>query len=154
MKTIIPAMLLSGTLRLSDEQTQRTVGQFSRLISDNAKVFREYFGVELFPGSLNVDVPEPPSLQSDLDAGKPAPSILIPKAQLTNMPNYIGDGQAWPCRLKGTKFPDPVECWIFRRIGSRVPKGVIEIVAQRKLRDSHDLKHGDKITIEVFAGNL
>jgi hypothetical protein len=92
-------MLLSGTLRLSDDGARRTVGRFNELIRDNTEVFRRSFGVDLFPGSLNVDIQEHPSLQSDFDAGKPPPSIIIAKAQLINMPGYIGDGQAWPCKL-------------------------------------------------------
>lgn len=121
-------MKLQGTLRLSDHTGRRTVGKFSNLINDNAAVFRRYFGVDLFPGSLNVDVPSPPSLQHDLDAGIPVPSITIPKSELINMPAYVGDGQAWACTLSGSKFQQPVRCWIFRRKGSRVPHGVIEKV--------------------------
>jgi CTP-dependent riboflavin kinase len=66
------------------------------------------------------------------------------------MPRYIGHGQAWPCRLRGKKFPAPVCCWIFRRIGSRVPPRVIEIVAQDKLRDAYGLQHGDAVTIDFM----
>jgi CTP-dependent riboflavin kinase len=144
------AMVLSGTVRLSEDGKRRTAGQFSNLILDNAEIFRRYFGFELFPGSLNVDIPDPSSLQAELDSRRPAPSIVIPKTLLINMPEYIGDGQAWPCRLKGAKFPMAVECWIFRRIGSRVPPGVIELVAREKLRETHKLRHGDKVTIEVL----
>jgi CTP-dependent riboflavin kinase len=117
---------------------------------DNAAVFRRYFGVDLFPGSLNVDVPEPVSLQRDLDAGSPPPAFVIPKTELINMPAYIGDGQAWPCILRGEKFPAPVSCWIFRRIGSKVPPGVIELVAQDKLRDAYGLQHRDAIAIDLM----
>jgi hypothetical protein len=76
---------------------------FNELITDNRAVFRHYFGVDLFPGSA-----EPASLQRDLDAGRPPPAFVIPKGELINMPRYIGDGQAWPCRLRGKKFPAPV----------------------------------------------
>ena len=146
-----PVLVLSGILRLSDHGTPRTMGRFNELIRDNAQVFRNHFGVELFPGSLNVDIQEPSSLQRDLDAGRPTPSIIISKAELINMPAYIGNGQAWPCDLKGAKFLELVQCWIFRRIGSRVPRGVIEIVAEKGLRDAYDLQHGDRVSIEVFS---
>jgi CTP-dependent riboflavin kinase len=142
-------MILQGTLRLSPRG--RTAGLFSKLINDNAATFRHYFGVDLFPGSLNVDVTQPASLQTDLDEGRPKPAILIPKRELINMPHYIGDGQAWACELTGRKFPAPVSCWIFRRIGSRVPRGVIEIVARAKLRDAYGLEHGEKVAIELFS---
>ena len=142
-------MRLSGTLRLSDTE-KRTVGHFNILISDNAEVFRRYFGVEIFPGSLNVDIADPPSLQADLDAGRPAPSIIIPRRELVNMPAYLGNGQAWPCKLAGPKFHKPVMCWVFRRIGSRVLPGVIEIIAPPpKRRETYNLHHGDPVTIEL-----
>ena len=67
------------------------------------------------------------------------------------MPSYIGDGQAWPSTLRGVKFPAPVRCWIFRRIGSRVPAGVIELVAEQGLRQPYGLQHGDAVSIEVFS---
>jgi CTP-dependent riboflavin kinase len=126
------------------------VGRFSELITDNSAVFGRYFGIDLFPGSLNVDVPAPASLQRDLDTGKPPPVFVIPKNELINMPHYIGDGQAWLCLLSGKKFPASVPCWIFRRIGSRVPPGVIEIVAQHKLREAYGLQHGDAVTLDIM----
>jgi len=151
MSAAPPTLILSGTLRLSElGKKPLTAGKFSVLIRENADVFKRYFGVDLFPGSLNVDVPNPPSLQADLDAAKPPPSIIVPKSELINMPEYIGQGQAWPCNLIGSKFPQPISCWIFRRIGSRVPAGVIEIVAGQALREPYQLQHGDKVAIEVF----
>ena len=144
-------MRLSGTLRLSDETGKRTRGGFRRLINDNAPIFERYFGVKLFPGSLNVDVRNPPALQRQLDAGKPVPHIIIPRTELINMPEYIGDGQAWACRLNSAKLPEAIECWIFRRKDSRVPPGVIEILAREPLTQPFDLKHGDAVTIEVCS---
>jgi CTP-dependent riboflavin kinase len=146
-----PMLSLAGTLLLSTLDARRTVGRFNQLITENAAVFRRYFGVDLFPGSLNVDVPQPVSLQRDLDAGNPSPAFIVPKTELINMPAYIGDGQVWPCILRGEKFPVPVSCWIFRRIGSKVAPGVIELVAQDKLRDAYGLQHGDAIDIDFIA---
>jgi hypothetical protein len=120
MSAPTPILVLSGTLRLSTSDAKRTVGRFNQLITDNAAVFRRHFGVDLFPGSLNVDVPEPASLQRDLDAGNPPPAFVIPRTELIKMPAYIGDGQAWSCVLRGEKFPALVSCRIFRRIGSKV----------------------------------
>ena len=146
------AMTLEGTLRFSDGTERRTRGTFSKLIKENAEVFRRYFIVALFPGSLNVDVADPPTLQTQLDSGIPAPSFVIPKSELINMPAYIGDGQAWQSILKSSRFPHPIDCWIFRRVGSRVPKGVIEIVAgPPALKLTYGLKHGDPVLIEVLA---
>jgi len=146
-----PILSLAGTLRLSTPDAKRTVGRFNELITDNSAVFRRYFGVELFPGSLNVDVSTPASLHRDLDAGRPPPAFIIQKGELINMPRYIGDGQAWPCLLRGERFSEPVPCWIFRRIGSRVSPGIIEILAQHKLRDVYALQNGDAVTIDLVA---
>jgi len=151
MKETKPTLSLAGTLRLSTSDAKRTVGRFNELITDNSAVFRRYFGVDLFPGSLNIDVPAPASLQRDLDAGRPPPAFVIPKSELINMPAYIGDGQAWFCILRGEKFLVPLPCWVFRRIGSRVLPGIIEILAQGKLRDAYGLQHGDPVTI-AFLG--
>jgi CTP-dependent riboflavin kinase len=151
MTAAAPVLILQGSIRLSTEGVPRTAGRFNELINDNADVFRRYFGVNLFPGSLNIDVPGPASLQRDLDAGKLLPALVIPKTELINMPPYIGNGQAWVCRLSGQRFSNPVSCWVFRRIGSRVPPGVIEIVAPNKLRDVYGLQHGDKVTLDIYS---
>lgn len=115
----------------------------------NRTVFRRYFGVDLFPGSLNVDVHYQPSLEDDLDAGTPTPSFVIPRAELINMHEYIGDGHAWGCALRADKLPEPITCWIFRRKGSRVPKGVVEIVASVALVSTFGLRNGDRVAIEI-----
>lgn len=147
-------MTLRGTLRLSDDRVQRTAGKFKQLINNNAEVFRRYFGLDIFPGSLNVDVPYPSSLQADLDAGRPRPAFVIPRSELVNMPTYVGDGQAWKCILNGAKFPEPIDCWIFRRIGSRVPPGIIEILATGPgLRTTYGLENGDAVAIAVLQNN-
>lgn len=144
-------MVLAGTLRLSDHTGRRTCGTFGKLITDNADVFKRYFGVALFPGSLNVDVPSPITFQADLDAGRPPPSIVVPKSKLINMPTYIADGQAWASKLRGQKFREPISCWIFRRIGSRVDKGIIELVAPPpSLCMTYGLLHGDAVSIEIL----
>jgi len=144
-------MTLHGTLVLSDPFAQRTVGMFNTLIEENAPVFRRHFGVDLFPGSLNVNIPPPGELAQRLDAGEPPPSIVTPRAELVNQPYYIGDGQAWPCQLSSARFSNHVNCWIFRRIGSRVNAGIIEVVATVKLRTAYHLQHADPVVIEMLT---
>ena len=144
-------LILSGTLRLSEPgKRPKTAQLFSRLIDENRDVFRRNFRVDLFPGSLNIDVPEPPNLQKRLDEGEPKPSFVIPRDELVGMPDYIGDGQAWRCKLACGKVPDPVNCWIFRRIGSKVPAGVIEVVARQRLVSTYQLRDGDPVTLCVL----
>jgi len=117
-------LLLDGKLNLGS-----TRGNFNQLINSNKEVFRKYFQSHLFPGSLNIQIDNPPDLQQNLDKGVFAPRLVIPGDELVGMPHYIGDGQARPCRLSCEKFDKAIDCWVFRRIGSRVPKGIIEVVA-------------------------
>ncbi len=142
-------MKLSGTLHLSTAEVKRTCGLFNQFVTANEETFRKYFGADLHPGSLNILVSEPQTLQQDLDNCKPPPSIVIPKSDLNgdprHMPAYIGDGRAWACKLFATKFEAPVKCWVFRRKGSRVAPGIIEIVAPLI---PYSLEHGDLVTIE------
>jgi CTP-dependent riboflavin kinase len=145
------AMTLHGTLELSDPKAKRTIGGFAQFVTANQPTLQRYFGHQLFPGSLNVLVRDPPSLQQDLDAGEPSPLFVIPKDQLEEMPVYIGDGQAWACNLNSGKFQASIGCWVFRRIRSGVPRGVIEIVAVEALVGPYKLQHGDPVTIEIFT---
>ncbi len=145
---------LSGTIRQSERGDRRTAGGFGKLIEDNRAVFRKYFGVELFAGSLNIDVSEPAALQEDLDQGKHQPEFVIPKAELFGMPGYIGDAQAWRAALVTQKSSTPIVCWIFRRIGSRVPRGVIEVLAAEKLTTRYGFVHGEAVELTLFEGSL
>lgn len=146
-------IILAGTARFTDAQNKRTAGNFSKLINENAATFRKHFETDLFAGSLNIDVPQPATLQQDLDGGKYDPAFVIPKTELVGMPPYIGNGQAWRAKLTIQKTSACVPCWVFRRIGSRVPKGVIEIVAHDKLMTTYGLEHGDAVEIALFIGS-
>jgi CTP-dependent riboflavin kinase len=137
-------MVLNGKLNLI-----HTVGKFKILINDNKEVFRKYFGVYLFPGSLNIKINEPENLQQELDRGNPPPTFTIPKTELVGMPAYIGDGQTWRCILSCNKFPESLNCWVFRRIGSKVPKGIIEIVSDLEFVIPYGLVDGDPIYLEL-----
>ena len=57
-----PLMSLIGALRLSTRGAKYTKRRFSELIRENSSVFRHYFGVDLLPGSLNIDVSTPTSV--------------------------------------------------------------------------------------------
>ncbi|MCD6336903.1 MAG: DUF120 domain-containing protein [Candidatus Marinimicrobia bacterium] len=136
-------LILNGKVNLN-----RTASKFSILINENKKIFAKYFGVDLFPGSLNIIVDNPPDLQENLDKGIPTPDFTIPRDELVGMPAYIGAGQTWSCKLKCGKFKKDINCWVFRRIGSRVPRGVIEIVSDLELVKPNGLCNGDDISIE------
>jgi CTP-dependent riboflavin kinase len=149
--TMRSVMTLRGTLELSDPKTKRTLGGFAQFVTANESKLRQFFGFPLFPGSLNVHVPDPPSLQQDLDAGRPTPLFVISRDELEGMPVYVGDGQAWACNLHCEKFPESIGCWIFRRIRSGVPRGILEIVAVEPLVGPYKLQHQDPVTIEIFS---
>jgi CTP-dependent riboflavin kinase len=57
-------IVLNGRLNLI-----HTVGKFRLLINENKKVFHKYFGVHLFPGSLNIKIDKPENLHQELDKG-------------------------------------------------------------------------------------
>ena len=139
-------MILAGILNL-----QNTRGMFRYLVNHNREIFKRYFKTDLFPGSLNVRVDTPVDLQQNLDKGVYPPAFIIPKEELVGMPSYIGNGQVWPCRLSSEKFENPMDCWIFRRIGSRVPQGIIELVAEHELVKPFGLQDGDPVTLEAFG---
>jgi CTP-dependent riboflavin kinase len=137
-------MLLNGTFRLNDENMHR----FGSFLAANSQLFESYLGVRLFNGSLNVHVPFPRSLADDLDAGKLSPSIVIPKAKMIG--NVLGDGHAWTSMLRSSKLPGLIKCWVFRRIGSRVDRGIIEILAVDELVEPYKLVQGDPVNIELL----
>jgi CTP-dependent riboflavin kinase len=123
--------------------------RFGSFLAANTQLFEAYFGVRLFHGSLNVLVRFPHSLPDDLDAGRPSPSIIIPKAKMLG--NVLGDGHAWTSVLRSQKLPGPMECWVFRRIGSRVDRGIIEILAVEELVEPYKLLDGDPVSIAFIT---
>lgn len=125
-------------------------GKFSVLIHENENVFGKYFGVKIFPGSLNVRVEGLEDLPERLDQGSPKPDFTISKEELINMPEYIGDGQAWKCILQIIRTSDQIKCWVFRRVGSRVRRGIIEVVSELCLVRRYGLKHWDEVIIEIL----
>ncbi len=138
-------MLLKGRLNL-----RHTVGKFNQLVKDNRETFYKYFQKYLFPGSVNIRVDEPKDLQEKLDMGVPPAHFVIPRNELINIPSYLGNGQTWECKFYCEKFPEPIDCWIFRRINSKVPKGIIELVSEHELVKPYSLVDGDEVLIEIF----
>ncbi len=122
-------------------------------MKENSDVFRKYFGEDLFPGSLNVDILSHSTLQHDLDANNYERAFVVPRAEFRGGPDYLGDAQVWRCILKCHKISAPISCWIFRRIGSKVHPGEIEIVASIALVERYCLKHADSVTLTLFEGS-
>jgi len=131
-----------------------TVGKFSDFVAANQVLLDREFGCRIFPGSLNLYVATPASLQLDLDRRLYAPTILIRRDMLTAMAPYLGDAQAWRAKLVGAKIPGGVDCWVFRRVGSRVPTGIIEIIACEGLSNAYELRNDDPVLLRIwFGGN-
>jgi hypothetical protein len=68
------------------------------------------------------------------------------------MPAYIGDGQAWCAQLSSAKIRELHDCWLFRRIGSRVSAGILEVVSTVGLVEAYDLRDGEWMRLTVFPG--
>lgn len=120
---------------------------------ENRDTLRRYFGTDLFPGSLNLDVDwtGSPSLHRELDQGHPPATFRIPRAELRAMRPYLGDAQVWQCELflEGKRVSEP--CWLLRRIGSQVPANVLEVVSVIPLVTSYHLGDGRNIELRLVA---
>jgi hypothetical protein len=140
-------MRLCGSANL-----RHTCGGFGQLMRDNAETFRRHFGVTLEPGSFNVVVCDPDDIHGILDNAS-AEDIVIPGKDLVG--NTRGDGRAWSCEMTSRKIPNPLPCWIFRRVGSQVDRGLVEILAVDKLTARpHAIEHGDCIELRITSPTL
>ena len=133
-------------------QQPKTCGLFVQLMNENAKTFQRHFGVDLEPGSFNITIPNAPTLHSFLDRREISPCFAIPKNEIVGrlMPPTLGDGQAWRCQLTAEKIPTPHDCWVFRRIGSGVPTGVLEILSTVKLVSEYGFVDEDPLVVRIF----
>jgi len=122
-------------------------GKFNQLIKDNKDVFFEYFKCDIYPGSINIFLEDNLGLWQELDKGIPTPDIIIPKEKLINMPVYLGNGQAWKCKLISEKWKEIDNCWVFRRINSKVQRGVLEIISPLELNKPYNLQQDEEVTL-------
>lgn len=125
---------------------------------------------ELCPGSLNVLIEEypdsfsPPSGRRrgayQLDDGNFRPEFVIEGNQITEN-KLLRDGkpasaQVWRALLHVANRSEPISCWVLRRFGSNVGKGmggnVLEVVAQDHLRSAFDLEDGQRVKLELIEG--
>jgi len=143
-------LLCTGQLRLSTEGQKRTSGQFAKLVNDNADTFARHLGKAIYPGSLNVEIGDSLGLQYMLDGRMIAPAGIIRRAELRNMPRYIGQSAFWRAKLHHGEAALPV--WVFRRRKSKVPAGVIELLSCERLRDVHGMQDRDRITLTLYEG--
>lgn len=116
-------------------------------MKQNQETLRKYFEVDLSPGSLNVAITSTDNLHQKLDLGHPKPAFVIPRDELRAMEEHLGDGQAWRAKLSAERIPQPHECWIFRRIGSRVPHNVLEILSVLPIVNTFGIRHGQQLEL-------
>ncbi|MGQ0736840.1 MAG: hypothetical protein ACT4QD_24705 [Acidobacteriota bacterium] len=142
-------MTLRGRFRLTEVGgPRRTCGKFAAWMAENQETLSGYFRADLFPGSLNVDIDSgAANLHQQLDLGEPLPAFTIPRRELRAMSPYLGDAQAWRVLLSAARISTPLECWVFRRIGSKVPANVIEIVSTVPLVKTFGVRHGEDLEL-------
>lgn len=142
-------MTLSGRFRLTEaDGPQRTCGKFAAWMAENQVTLNKYFGADLFPGSLNVDIDSAgASLHQQLDSGDPQPAFTVPRRELQAMSPYLGDGQAWRVSLSAARIAPPHECWVLRRIGSKVPPNVLEILSTVAIVKTFGVQHGEDLEL-------
>ena len=133
---------------------RRTCGKFAAWMAENQETLRKYFNADLFPGSLNVDIDSAAgSLHQELDRGEPQPTFTIPQQELRAMSPYLGDAQAWRVSLSAARITTPHQCWVFRRIGSKVPANVLEIVSTVAIVTTYGVRHGEDLEL-VFPTDI
>jgi CTP-dependent riboflavin kinase len=148
-------MTLVGRFRLTEAGgPRRTCGKFAAWMAENQATLSKYFGSDLFHGSLNVDIdPGEASLHQRLDRGEPLPSFTIPRGELRAMSAYLGDAQVWRVSLSATRISTPHSCWVLRRIGSKVPANVLEIVSTVAIVKTFGVQHGEDLKL-VFLTSI
>jgi hypothetical protein len=123
-------------------------------MAENQETLSRYFRADLFPGSLNVDVDSGvASLHQQLDLGEPLPAFTIPRHELRAMSPYLGDAHAWRVSLSAARISTPHGCWVFRRIGSKVPANVLEIVSTVAIVTTFGVRHGEDLEL-VFLTDI
>jgi CTP-dependent riboflavin kinase len=148
-------MTRRGRFRISEVGTpRRSCGKFATWMADNHETLRKYFNADLFLGSLNVDIDSTTgSLHQQLDRGEPLPVFTIPRRELRAMSAYLGDAQAWRVSLSAARITIPHECWVFRRIGSKVPANVLEIVSTVAIVTTFGVRDGEDLEL-VFLTDV
>lgn len=131
----------------------------------------------LYPGSLNMVVSEEgypagfvaPEMGGngvrDLDSGEFAPAFVIPggliggNRLLTPNDPKRGSAQVWRATVRVARDAHAYDCWVVRRIGSRVGKGlvgnVLEMMSDKRLRTELGVggPDGERVSVTIFEGS-
>ena len=131
----------------------------------------------LYPGSLNVVVFEEgypagfvaPEMGGngvrELDGGEFAPAFVIPggliggNKLLTPTDPRRGSAQVWRATVRVARDAQAYDCWVVRRIGSGVGKGlagnVLEMMSDKRLRTELGVgdPDGERVSVTIFEGS-
>jgi riboflavin kinase len=114
-------------------------GRYYVSLEGYRKQFRERLGIDPYPGTLNVRVSkEEMTIKRRLDAED---GILIEGFKTED--RTFGEVKAFKCKVNG------VDAFIVMPKRTHHMSDVIELIAEKKLRDELNLKDGDKVEIEV-----
>ncbi|MEM1956785.1 MAG: DUF120 domain-containing protein [Archaeoglobaceae archaeon] len=115
-------------------------GRYYVSLEGYRKQFREKLGIEPFPGTLNLRIPkEEIGIKKRLDAEQ---GIKIEGFTAEN--RSFGEVKAFKCKVNG------LSAFIVMPKRTHHLSDVVEIIAERKLRDELNLKDGDIVEVEVI----
>ncbi|ADV64431.1 DUF120 domain-containing protein [Desulfurococcus mucosus] len=113
------------------------LGEGCRYISLYRDAIRRALGIEPYPGTLNIELIDPPVFNINMGEAirveSPGPEygdVLAVKAWINSIPVYI-----------------------IRPVKTRHPASIIEVVSQHNLRRSLGIRTGDIIEIQVEEGS-
>lgn len=141
----------------------------SELFNNQATAAQVEWLDSIQPGSLNITVDRdgyPAQIEDlgkgynvqKLDNGLFPPELVIAQSKIGN--NSIrpyagaperGAAQVWPCTVEKLDTHETFNAFAVRRIGSAY-SDVIELMADRKLRDAHGLKTGTPVRLTLHSG--
>lgn len=159
-----------------EAEVRKGEGRFSRMVFPNRNEIDgkpEVWPETPQPGSLNCTITKFPDNFAEaagpgdriaaLDTGIFTPAMEIPRDDIEN--NVVrpwgpednqrkGIAQVWQCAVTNLDTGEEFEALHVRRIDGSYPPfhGVMELMADRKLRDAHDLKDGTRLQIKMFKG--
>jgi hypothetical protein len=174
---IVPNLNPQGRLHLTFRCAVRPgEGAFNRMVFPGRTSLNDEAAKDwpetLCPGSLNCSVIEFPSnfdalagkgdRIEKLDHGIFVPEFEIPRAMIVKnrvapySPSHnprMGIAQVWHCAVRNEESGEIFPAWHVRRIDGTYPKfhSIIELMADRKLRDSHGLNDNTKLTITMYS---
>ncbi|MEK6958380.1 MAG: DUF120 domain-containing protein [archaeon] len=111
-------------------------GAYYTSLPEYNRQFKQLFGKEIFPGTLNLEV-EPEQREVFTSA---APTKI---AGFTDKQRTFGGIDCWPCMLNGK-----VDAFAIIPHRTNHPKNILELIARHNLRKKLSLKNGSIVKVE------